>query len=338
VIAEDIIMKMVVVSTWSCMKAFLNRLHQSRFVEGRPAGSRIRTLLINIDDCTDAVYLGEAITSVINHGPALEQFFVKNALTSGNHLLCLANVSARTLNNLDITVSPLADGLFLIINSLKLLRVLWIQFEPEPWQHSPAHPVKLDAVADVLWKVTETDDQALAFFARCQFGPHCSMEFHLPGLRTEKAYLLKPLFASNSFRECIPVIPEPCISVLAPEILRSPQVHFFVHLPQPSVLCLGIVPNIMILSYSAETLTRMWPLLDTLATLNTAPTTVKIADVSGGDDARFCWMGGTMPERAPVVGRMLAAAVTLHKRHVRVLDECGHDVYSAHECVPRTDV
>lgn len=330
-------MRKVLIEKWAQLRSFTSRLHQSRFTQGRSLGPLIMSLHITLNwsvDDAEPAELTEAVIAVLSHASMLVDDQLYGKITTQTQLLCLVNMQA-TLTAIDLDMAPGEDGAFPIINHLTNLRLLHLSFLEGDWSHSLEHPVKIAAVTSVQWLMYgQTNDQAVIFLSLCCFGAKCEVNFRFQSLRPAAAHHLRPFFTSHSFAVCTMNIPSSYISILAPEILRAPDVHFWDQMPLPQILQAGPVPPKLTFAYSSDSLQLLWDFLGALAELDNDAhrySTVRIQD--SGDTGHFCWVGGSDPDQAPIVGRLVALAVTLRKRGIAVVDECDNEYLLAHQCI-----
>jgi hypothetical protein len=187
----------------------------------------------------------------------------------------------------------------------------------------------------MLWNGPSEPDESIILLSRCKFGTDCDMTIKLPRLAPRQVHFIRPLFVSNTFRICVPRLPSLALSLLMPEIMWSEQVDFIDHFPPPDAWTVPCFPRVIRLqSNLAEEQLDFWNFIAALPRrlpqmqLHEGLTIEIYNQKINANDSRFSWKAGSNLGIAQTIGRLLAVAISLHKKGVSLLDEDGCDVRS----------
>jgi hypothetical protein len=320
--------------------ALKRRLYLSRYVDCDriPAGNLVRVLFVfgptpEDDGSLDDVQIREALVALLNLMPCLQKFNVPETLISHLELLCLSKV-APALGCLSITIHPISDDLFPIINSLKSLYIFCINLVGSSWYAGSPQPLHLPNVRHLEWICGEHGSEEMAQFVGAGvYGPELSATILISSLDVSHAHLLQPLFSRHQLSMLTLDLPSDCCNLLLPEIIKSATIEFWRGIPSIQELNLLTWPETTSLYFDTDDEAAgaaFWEFLDTfIGAPSCSEPYAKVVQIRFEDPHEmFTWTPEPDADsnEAQFIQRLVPLARTLLERSIVVTDRLERDV------------
>jgi hypothetical protein len=339
-LGQAALMDCTFVRTGAQLVALKRRLYLSRFVncDRVPAGNLVRVLSVSgptpaDDGILDDVEIRETLVALVNLMPCLQKYSVPEMLISHLELLCLSQV-APALGYLSITMHPISDDLFPIINSLKSLCILCVNLAGSSWQIGSPQSLHLPNVRNFTWMCGVYDSKEMVQFVGAGvYGPDLSATISIPWLDVSHAHLLQPLFARHQLSMLCLDLPSDCCNLLLPEIIKPARVEFLRGIPSIREHNLLTWPKTTCLYFDTDDEAAgaaFWEFLDILiGTSSRSEPDAKVVQIRFQDPyAMFTWTPepDTDSNEAQFIQRLAPLARALLNHSIVVTDRLERDV------------
>jgi hypothetical protein len=323
------------------LQQFRQRLCESDQLSGRPIGHMVRTLTMeglgsDADDTEvwddrsmDAI---STVLSILLQVPCLQQYtLIEGWTTSQADLLCLATI-ATNLTSLNVKLDPEIDGFVPVLNKLRNLHRLFLQFNNSEWRQSTEPPIRLPAVTHFSWTSYEDAEDMLTLLSGTRLAQECHMVLEIGGVEPDDMAILQPLFDSHRILTLQVALDNESMSLLVREIMRVPKVTFFGVVPQLFLWANQVLPSEIVIQLhyhdNGEKEEELFEVLSDLCMDSRLPLTHStILKLQLPDRWEWDWLERNAgADHALFVGNLLPLAVPLYHRGIVVVDKNGRDV------------
>jgi hypothetical protein len=339
-IGEAVLLENVTITSSLQLIKFKQRLCESDQILGRPIGHMVRIFTVegvggDSDNKevwnSDTVGVAGTFLSIMLQMPRLQHYALTRSrwATNETDLLCLA-IIAINLTSLDVTLDPGVDGVVPVLNKLRKLCWLALEFGTGPWHQSAEPPIRLLAVTHFTWTSYKCDKAMLTFLSRAHLAQECHMVLKLEPVNPDDMVVIQPLFDLHTIPTLQISLDSDSIHILREEIMRVPKVTFVGVVPQLRLWASPELPLEIVIQLrddNGEKIKELFAVLHDLYMTRTRPlehSTILKLELS--DQPEWDWLERDASVNRALVVNLAPLAAPLYHRGIIVMDSNGRDV------------